>query len=98
MRSGRRRRGRLVDVFIAPSPSGRSRICVVTPRHGHSAVARNRVRRRLAEIARIQVLPALEARRLDLDLIVRAKPAAYDASYQRLRARVMDSLETLCAD
>lgn len=60
-------------------------------------MARNRVRRRLTEIARLQLLPALESRRLELDLILRAKPAAYDASYQRLRATLMESLETECA-
>ena len=69
----------------------------MTPRHGHGAVARNLVRRRLTEIARIHVLPALEARRLYLDVVVRAKPAAYDASYERLRATLIDSLETVCA-
>ena len=87
-----------MDVFFAASPSGRSRVGVVTPRHGHGAVARNLVRRRLTEIARIHILPALEARRLELDLVVRAKPAAYDASYQRLRVTLMDSLETVCAE
>ncbi|MDE2877512.1 ribonuclease P protein component [Candidatus Palauibacter soopunensis] len=97
IRAGRCSRGRIVDVFFAPSPSGRSRVGVVTPRHGRGAVARNLVRRRLTEIARIHVLPALEARRLELDLVVRAKPAAYDASYQRLRVTLMDSLETVCA-
>ena len=86
-----------MDVFFAPSPSGRSRVGVVTPRHGRGAVARNLVRRRLTEIARIHLLPALETRRFDLDVVVRAKPAAYDASYQRLRATLMDSLETVCA-
>lgn len=84
-------------MFFTPSPSGRSRVGVVTPRYGRGAVARNLVRRRLTEIARIHVLPALEARRLDLDLVVRAKPAAYDTSYQKLRVTLMDSLETVCA-
>ncbi|MDE2719159.1 ribonuclease P protein component [Candidatus Palauibacter polyketidifaciens] len=97
IRAGRSSRGRIVDVFFARSTAGRSRIGVVTPRHGRGAVARNLVRRRLTEIARLHVLPALEARRLDLDLVVRAKPAAYDASYERLRTTLMDSLETVCA-
>ncbi|MYA33999.1 MAG: ribonuclease P protein component [Gemmatimonadales bacterium] len=98
IRAGRCRRGRIVDVFFAPTASGRSRIGVVTPRHGRSAVARNLVRRRLTEIVRIHVLPTLEARQLELDVIVRAKPAAYTASYQRLRTTLMESLETVCAE
>ena len=98
IREGRCRRARIVEVFFAPSPSGRSRVGVVTPRHGHGAAARNLVRRRLTEIVRIDLLPALETRRLELDLIVRAKPAAYDASYERLRVKLMDSVEAVCAE
>lgn len=98
IRGGRCRRGAIVDVFFAPSPSGRSRVGVVTPRHGRGAVARNLVRRRLTEIVRIHVLPTLEARRLELDLVVRAKPPAYDASYRRLRVTLMDSLEAVCGE
>ncbi|WP_419943275.1 ribonuclease P protein component [Candidatus Palauibacter sp.] len=97
MREGRRSRSRLVDVFFASSPAGRPRIGIVTPRHGRTAVARNGVRRRLFEIARIQFLPALEARRLDLDVILRAKPAAYEASYRKLQAVLRDATEILCA-
>ena len=98
MRAGRRHGGRIVDVFLASSPSGRSRVGVVTPLYGRGAVARNLVRRRLTEIARIDVLPALEIRHLELDVVLRAKPAAYEASYDRLRVTVIDSLETACAE
>ncbi len=98
MRAGRCNRGRFVDLFSAPSPSGRSRVGVVTPRHGRGAVARNRLRRRLTEISRLDLLPALEGRRLDMDLILRAKPRAYDASYMRLRATLIDALESVWED
>ena len=96
MRKGHCRRGRFVDVFFVASPAGRTRIGIVTPRHGRTAVARNRVRRRLSELARTQVLPSLEARPPDLDLILRAKPAAYGASYRKLEASLMDSMEVVC--
>ncbi|WP_419162596.1 ribonuclease P protein component [Candidatus Palauibacter sp.] len=100
MREGRRSRGRFVDVFSAPSLPGRPRVGIIAPRHGRTAVERNRVQRRLTEIARLDLLPALETGRLDLDLILRAKPAAYEASYRKLHVALlalMDSLEAVCA-
>jgi ribonuclease P protein component len=48
---------------------------VITPRFGHSAVARNRLRRRLREHVRRRLLPHLPA----LDLLIRARPPAYAA-------------------
>ena len=84
-------------MFFVSSPAGRPRIGIVAPRHGRTAVARNRVRRRLSGIARTQVLPALEASCLDLDLILRAKPAAYEVSYRKLHASLKDSMEIVCA-
>ena len=97
MRCGRRSRGRFVDVFFVSSVAGRSRIGIVMPRYGRTAVARNRVRRRISEIARIHLLPALESRRPHVDLILRAKPAAYGASYRRLHTSLTDSMEIVCA-
>lgn len=54
------------------------------PRHGHTAVNRNRLKRRLREIVRQDVLPA-EA---PLDIIVRTAPAAYAAPFDVLRAEM----------
>jgi ribonuclease P protein component len=48
---------------------------VITPRFGHTAVQRNRLRRRLREHARRQLLPHLPA----IDLLIRARPPAYAA-------------------
>ena len=97
MRRGRRGGDRFAEVFVLTSTVGRSRIGIVTPRHGRTAVARNRVRRRLSEIARCRLLPALESKRLHVDLIVRAKPAAYETSYRMLQASLTHSLEFVCA-
>ena len=57
MRSGKRRRVGPMDVFLAPSAGRRPRVGFIVPRHGHSAVERNRLRRRLREIARREWLP-----------------------------------------
>jgi len=48
---------------------------VITPRFGHTAVVRNRLRRRLREHARRRLLPMLPA----IDLLIRARPPAYSA-------------------
>jgi ribonuclease P protein component len=51
------------------------------PRYSHSAVDRNRVKRRLREIVRIEVLAALP----NVDVVVRALPSAYSAGVSELR-------------
>lgn len=57
---------------------------VIVPRFGQTAVARNKVKRRLRDLARTELLPGMPA----LDLVIRAFPSAYDASYNTLRAAV----------
>lgn len=54
------------------------------PRHQHSAVDRNRLKRRLRELARTLLLPGLPP----LDVVIRANPQAYDATPEQLRAEV----------
>jgi ribonuclease P protein component len=59
------------------------------PRYKHSAVDRNRLKRRLREIGRRSILPDLPP----LELVIRARPEAYGASFAELdgelrRARV----------
>ena len=97
MRTGRRTTGSLVDVFTAPSPEHRPRIGVVVPRYGNSAVARNRVRRRLKEFARREWMPLARANGDEHDVILRAKPAAYGASYRRLRTSLNGPMSDVCA-
>ncbi len=58
------------------------------PRYGKSAVSRNTVKRRLRELARLDLLPMLAARPA-LDVVIRATPSAYGASYDVLRASLL---------
>lgn len=62
------------------------------PKYRHGSVERNLVKRRLRELSRLQLLPALAASvagdGLAGDLVVRATPAAYDATFDRLAADV----------
>jgi ribonuclease P protein component len=57
---------------------------VIVPRYGHTAVDRNRVKRRLRDLVRTELLPALAA----LDVVIRAAPGAYAASFDTLRSAV----------
>ena len=55
------------------------------PKYSHNSVDRNRVKRRLREIVRLDVLPALP----NVDVVVRALPSAYDAGVAELREQCM---------
>ena len=58
------------------------RVGIVVPRHKHSAVDRNRLKRRLREIARTRLVPALDG--LGGDLVIRVRPEAYGDSFESL--------------
>ena len=67
------------------------RIGLVVPRFKHSAVARNRLKRRLRELSRLQLLPAA----LPADVVLRIRPDAYDATFEALASDVSRTLEQL---
>jgi ribonuclease P protein component len=67
---------------------------VIVPRFGHSAVDRNTVKRRLRELARTELLPALPALS-GLDVVVRALPSAYGAGFDELQAAIRQVLTQL---
>ena len=89
MTQGKRRRTDHLDLFTRPSPVGVSRLAVIVPRYTNTAVRRNRLRRRLREIGRRQVLPVLG---LPTDVAVRARPAAYGARFETLRTEFVGTL------
>ncbi len=59
---------------------GHPRLGVVVPRHRHTIVERNRLRRRLREIARRDLLPQLAP----VDVVIRSRAAAYGAGFPDL--------------
>ena len=81
---GRRLHSMHTDVAWRPNQAGHPRTGVIVPRFQHTAVARNRVRRRLREILRRELLGKLPS----VDLVVRAKRSAYAASFADLRAEL----------
>lgn len=83
-REGKRVRTALLEVRVLASLLRTHRIGIIVPRYKHTAVARNRLKRRLRELARLE-WPPLLAPLAPRDLVVRASPAAYDADLARLR-------------
>ena len=96
-RRGKRRRTRHLDAFFSPSPAVHPRLGVVVPKHKRRIVERNRLKRRLREIGRTLVLPALRGGGAPLDLMLRARPEAYQASFEELREELRELVEELCS-
>ena len=94
---GKRRKTRHLDAFVSPSPAAFPRLAVVVPKHKHTIVERNLVRRRLREIGRTVVLPALRNSGAVLDVMVRARPDAYRATFAQLHDELTTLAEELCS-
>lgn len=82
-REGKRVRTALLEVRVLASLLHAHRIGVVVPRFGHTAVARNQLKRRLRELARHEWTPRLAAL-APHDVLLRAGPAAYHADFAAL--------------
>ena len=65
--------------------TGHPRLGLIVPKFRSSAVARNRLRRRLREIWRQEI----QARQPAWDLVIRARREAYDASFAALRCELV---------
>ena len=80
-----------MDVRATASLPAFARVGFVVPRYKHSAVDRNRLKRRLREIVRIAVLPTLPP----LDIVIRVFPVAYARSFDALQADLLQALRKL---
>ena len=60
---------------------------IVVPRHQHSAVDRNRLKRRLRELVRLTLLPKLRSASA-IDVTIRARREAYAADMDALESDV----------
>lgn len=65
--------------------SGQPRMGLIVPKFQSSAVARNRLRRRLREVWRQEI----QQRQPAWDLVIRARREAYAASFQSLRSQLV---------
>lgn len=94
---GKRSKTPHLDVYDSPSPVSRSRVGVVVPRYGHRIVDRNRLKRRLREILRSEILPRLSAPESGRDVLVRVRRNGYEAAFADLRAELLDWWEQTCS-
>ena len=84
---GRHNGGKLVAVRSAANELGLTRYAFAVPRRVGKAVTRNLVKRRLREILR--QAPLIEG----FDVVVTARPAAAEASFQVLKTELMTLLK-----
>ncbi|HET9726480.1 MAG TPA: ribonuclease P protein component [Gemmatimonadales bacterium] len=82
---GRRRRFEHLDMIWMDNTTGHPRMGLIVPKFQSSAVARNRLRRRLREIWRQELQP----HQPPWDLVIRARREAYGAPFDRLRADLL---------
>jgi ribonuclease P protein component len=73
------------------SPLRHTRVAIVVPRYKHSAVRRNRVKRWLRELVRLELLPALRAI-ASFDIAIRSRPTAYEAGLDALRDDIRSAI------
>ncbi len=71
--------------------TGPPRMGLIVPRYQSSAVARNRLRRRLRELWRREI----QQRQPAGDLVIKARREAYSASFDALRAQLLKWRETV---
>ena len=86
LREGKRARTEHLEVRILASLLRHPRVGIIVPKHRHSIVERNRLKRRLRELVRCEILPLLPD--LSADLVVRAGPRAYAAEFDVLRTEL----------
>ena len=65
----------------------------MVPLHRHKVVDRNRLKRRLREIARLELLPRLDALGIQADVLLRARRESYDTEFSQLRNELTEWLE-----
>jgi ribonuclease P protein component len=97
LRRGKRSGTTHLDVLDSPSPVPRSRVGVIVPKHRHNVAQRNLVKRRIREVLRCEVLPALDACGCSADVLVRARREAYDATYAELKAELINWTVRRCS-
>lgn len=83
--------GHAVIVFAAPAEQRPGRVGVTVSRRIRGAPARNRARRRLREAARLRLLAEdseLAARGINADIVLIARPAALEVTFEGLLAEL----------
>ena len=90
---GKRSRTAHLDVFDSASPVAHPRVGIIVPKHRRNSVERNKLKRRLREVLRLEVLPRLISHEAPVDVLVRARREAYNATYDQLHDELTDFVE-----
>lgn len=64
---------------------------IIVRKQGQTAAHRNRVKRRLREVVRLNLLPAAES----IDFVIRTRDEAYTASFEELRIDLLEVMKRL---
>ena len=59
---------------------------VIVAKHGHTIIERNRLRRRLRELTRTEIIPLLS----NIDVVIRSLSSAYDAPFGVLAGEAVE--------
>ena len=92
-REGKRIRTEHLELRALASLLPHPRVGIIVPRFKHSAVDRNRLKRRLRELARTRLIPALGSG--SVDLVIRVLPPAYDATFDSLERQLRGTTDRL---
>lgn len=84
-------RGSVLELFSRPAAGPKSRATCITPKHGHTSVERNRLRRRLKALAAELLIARGESR----DWLIRTRPDAYDRSFRELSTELAGLAEEI---
>lgn len=91
METGRRRRLQHLDVLWTDNQAGHPRVGLIVPKFQSSAVARNRLRRRLREVWRRELQQGVPS----WDVVIRARRESYRATFAALRSELLSWRATL---
>ena len=92
LNDGRRHRAAHLEIIWTENATGHPRMGLIVPRFQASAVARNRLRRRLKEIWRREI----QSRQPAWDVLVRARVQAYQADFGLLRDELLAWRDLVC--
>ena len=79
------------ELRVCASPLAVARVGWIVPKYKHGSVERNRVKRRLREVVRLDLLPVLPP----CDVVIRALPMAYERDWTTFRAELQRALRKL---
>lgn len=80
-----------MDVRATASLRPFARVGFVIPKYKHSSVERNRLKRRLRELVRLELLPTLRP----MDVVLKVAPVAYTREFGGLRTEVLNAARAL---